>query len=67
VAPDPNGSAGFPPSREQTTSMRMPSALWERARRYAFEHYLSFNEMLSIALEQALDREKQASADKRIP
>jgi site-specific DNA recombinase len=32
--------------------MRMPTALWERARRYAFEHHLSFNAMLSIALEQ---------------
>jgi hypothetical protein len=41
--------------------MCMPTALWERARRYAFEHHLSFNEMLSIALEQALDREKPAS------
>lgn len=38
---------------------RMPTALWERARRYAFDHKISFNKLLLTALETFLDRADQ--------
>jgi predicted HicB family RNase H-like nuclease len=49
-------------------SARMPTVLWERARRYAFEHEISFNELLKTSLEQYLDQSDHPQAkDERIP
>jgi hypothetical protein len=49
-------------------SARMPTALWEKARRYAFEHEISFNELLKTSLEQFLDQSEHPQVkDGRIP
>lgn len=38
---------------------RMPTALHERARKYVFDHKISFNKLLILALETFLDRADQ--------
>ena len=54
----------FARGQEETKhySARMSMALWERARLYAFEHHLSFNEMLKAALEQYLNQSEHPQA-----